>query len=102
MRQRLPLRFSDLLVEISGGDESFETIVAFKENCADPHCMPGNKVLQAGESIVIDMGCKYQGYCSDMTRTFFIKENTMKEVYDLVLQANAGCEASGETGCQIL
>lgn len=88
----------DLFVAISGGDESFETIVAFKENCADPHCMPGNKVLQAGDSIVIDMGCKYQGYCSDMTRTFFIKENTMKEVYDLVLKANMAAKQAVKPG----
>lgn len=78
----------ELFLSITGGDESFETIVAFKENCADPHCMPGKRTLNRGESIVIDMGCKYQGYCSDMTRTFFIGENTMKEVYDTVLKAN--------------
>lgn len=86
--EEIARQIHELFVAITGGDESFETIVAFKENCADPHCIPGQRTLKRGESIVIDMGCKYEGYCSDMTRTFFIGENTMKEVYDLVLKAN--------------
>ena len=41
------------------------------------------------------MGCKYQGYCSDMTRTVFYKEVSQeaKEVYELVKAANEAAEA---------
>ena len=49
--------------------------------------MPTNRKIQEHDIITIDMGCKVNGYCSDMTRTFFVGEPTeeMKEVYDLVL-----------------
>ena len=53
-----------------------------------PHAVPTNKKIEAGDPITIDMGCKYKGYCSDMTRTFFVGEvpEEMKKVYDLVLK----------------
>ena len=83
----------DLFVEVSGGGESFETIVAFGEHGADPHCVPGERRLKEKECIIIDMGCKCEGYCSDMTRTFFVNENNMKEIYDCVKQANLAAKA---------
>jgi Xaa-Pro aminopeptidase len=51
---------------------SFETIVAFGSNAANPHAVPTNRVLQDGEMITVDMGLVLKGYCSDMTRTFVI------------------------------
>jgi len=51
---------------------SFETIVAFGSNAAQPHAVPTNRVLQDGELVLIDMGLVLQGYCSDMTRTFVV------------------------------
>ena len=50
---------------------SFETIVAFGENAAVPHHETGNTKLKKNECVLIDFGCVYEGYCSDMTRTFF-------------------------------
>ena len=66
---------------------SFETIVASGENSSKPHAVPTDRKIQEKDIITIDMGCKVNGYCSDMTRTFFIGEPTeeMKKVYDLVL-----------------
>ncbi len=83
--------------EVSKG-YSFSPIVAFGEHAADPHAMPGDRALQAGDAIVIDMGCKYNGYCSDMTRTFFIGHNPMKEVYDVVHKANLAAIAKVKPG----
>lgn len=51
-------------------DVSFEPIVASGPNAARPHHHPGNRAIGAGESIVIDLGAKVGGYCSDCTRTF--------------------------------
>lgn len=67
---------------------SFETIVASGENTSKPHAVPTNRKIQERDIITIDMGCKVNGYCSDMTRTFFIGEpdENMKKVYDLVLK----------------
>lgn len=66
---------------------SFETIVASGENSSKPHAVPTDRKIQERDIITIDMGCKVNGYCSDMTRTFFVGEPTdeMKKVYDLVL-----------------
>ena len=67
---------------------SFETIVASGENSSKPHAVPTDRKIQERDIITIDMGCKVNGYCSDMTRTFFVGEPTdkMKYVYDLVLE----------------
>lgn len=67
---------------------SFETIVASGENTSQPHAVPTNRKIQEKDIITIDMGCKVNGYCSDMTRTIFVGEipEKVKPVYDLVLK----------------
>ncbi len=55
-------------------DVSFPAIVASGQNAAVPHHVPTNKKIRAGESVIIDFGFKYQGYCSDFTRTVFLKK----------------------------
>ncbi len=67
---------------------SFETIVASGENSSMPHAVPTDRKIQEKDIITIDMGCKVNGYCSDMTRTFFVGEvpKEVKKVYDLVLK----------------
>ena len=67
---------------------SFETIVASGENSSKPHAVPTDRQIQNKDIITIDMGCKINGYCSDMTRTFFVGEipNEVKQIYDLVLK----------------
>ena len=68
---------------------SFDTIVASGENSSKPHAMPTDRKIQEKDIITIDMGCKVNGYCSDMTRTIFVGEPTaeQKQVYDLVLKS---------------
>ena len=65
---------------------AFETIVASGENSSRPHAVPTDRKIQEQDIVVIDIGCKIKGYCSDMTRTFFIGEPTeeQKNVYNLV------------------
>ncbi|WP_417911116.1 M24 family metallopeptidase [Candidatus Electronema sp. PJ] len=60
--------------ELGAERPSFETIVAFGSNAAKPHAVPSNRVLKENELVLIDMGLVLQGYCSDMTRTFFLGE----------------------------
>ncbi len=68
---------------------SFPPIIAFGKNTADPHAMPNDLELKEGMPVIIDMGCLYQGYCSDMTRSFIIGENKkMEEIYQIVKRAN--------------
>lgn len=67
---------------------SFETIVASGENSSKPHAVPTDRRIQDVDIITIDMGCKINGYCSDMTRTIFVGEvpEYVKPVYELVLK----------------
>ena len=67
---------------------SFDTIVASGENSSKPHAVPTDRRIQDKDIITIDMGCKINGYCSDMTRTIFVGEvpENVKPVYDLVLK----------------
>ena len=67
---------------------SFETIVASGENTSKPHAVPSDRKIEKIDIITIDMGCKINGYCSDMTRTFFVGEvpSQVKPIYELVLK----------------
>jgi len=85
---------------------SFDPIVSFGPNGADPHHMCDDTPLKPGDGIVIDVGCKYQGYCSDMTRTYFYKYAPREyvEIYNIVLKANLAAEKmvkAGERFCDI-
>lgn len=67
---------------------SFEAIVASGENSSMPHAVPTEREIQSGDPITLDFGCKYHGYCSDMTRTVFVNfvPEQVKPIYDLVLK----------------
>lgn len=67
---------------------AFDTIVAFGENTSKPHWNPSDRKIETGEPILIDMGCKYKGYCSDMTRTIFLGciLEEYKPYYDTILK----------------
>lgn len=83
--------------ELSEG-VSFDPIVAFGDHAADPHAVSGERVLKAGDGVVVDIGCVLEGYCSDMTRTFFIGTTTLAKEYDLVLEANLTAIAAVKPG----
>ena len=69
---------------------SFDTIVAFGANSAVPHHETGDKRLKAGMPVLMDFGCVYKGYCSDITRTFYFGTPTKQFVsaYNSVLAAH--------------
>lgn len=87
------------------GEKSFDTIVASGYHSAMPHAVPSEKVLEKGDFITLDFGCKYQGYCSDMTRTVVLGKASEKqrEVYQIVLEAQKtalGSLKAGMTGAE--
>jgi len=55
-----------------GHDEVSFVIVAGGPNSASPHHEPGDRVLERGDAVVVDIGGVLDGYCSDMTRTYVI------------------------------
>ncbi len=76
--------------ELGADGVAFDIIVASGSNAALPHHHPGNRELQAGDAIVVDMGALSEGYRSDLTRTFFLgseADATFLHVYNLVLEA---------------
>ena len=81
--------------ELGCSGPSFPTIVSFGAHGADPHHEPDDTPLTPGDSIVIDMGCRKDRYCSDMTRTYFWREASpeARAVHDLVREANQKAEA---------
>jgi len=74
--------------------EAFEVIVASGDQSALPHGDSSddetNKILE-GEVVVVDLGARYRGYCTDQTRTFFMGNITeeMEMVYNIVLEAQS-------------
>ncbi len=81
---------------------SFDTIVACGPNGARPHARASDAPLVAGQPIVIDMGAKMGGYCSDLTRTVCLGQPDdpaqFWAVYNTVLQAQTAAEAAMRPG----
>lgn len=83
-----------------GSGLSFETIVASGARGALPHGIASPKKLENGDMITIDMGARYGGYCSDMTRTVCLGKATaeQQEIYGLVWRAQVAAEQSLRPG----
>ena len=79
---------------------AFTTILASGARAALPHGLPSEKKIEAGEFVVIDFGAVYQGYHSDITRTFCVggASSRQREVYDTVLQAQLAGLAAVKPG----
>ena len=79
---------------------SFPPIVSFGAHGADPHHMPDDTVLSERDVVLLDIGCKKNHYCSDMTRTYFIGEPTDEEktVHRIVEEAGRLAEAMVRPG----
>jgi Xaa-Pro aminopeptidase len=65
-----------------------------------PHAYPRDQQLQAGEAVVIDMGARLDGYCSDLTRTIYLGAPDAKfnAIYDIVLAAQLAAYEMIEPG----
>jgi len=84
--------------EMGASEPSFETIVASGPNAAKPHHRPGGRTIGAGEAVVVDFGARFDGYCSDMTRTVWAStppaDADLRRAISVVCQAQAaGVEA---------
>lgn len=73
---------------------SFPSIVASGPNAAVPHAVPTDRVLQEGEPIILDIGARWEGYASDMSRTVCMGQvpEKLRQVYDTVLDAQLTAE----------
>ncbi len=68
---------------------AFDFIVVSGKNSSLPHGVPTDKEIATGDFVTMDFGAKYQGYCSDMTRTVAVGQvsDKQREVYNTVLKA---------------
>ncbi len=83
---------------------SFEPLICYGPNCADPHHGSDEVTrLKDGDSVILDVGLTWQDYCSDMTRTVFCGEpdDEQKRVYELVRAANAAGRAAVRPGVPV-
>ena len=74
---------------------AFSSIVATGANGANPHAIPGETRLEAGQCVVMDFGARARGYCSDMTRMVFLGEpdTRLREAYAVLRRANEEVQA---------
>ncbi len=97
VRNQLEIRMR----EFGASGPSYETIVATGPvHAARPHHRPTDEMIMNGHTVIIDVGALYDGYHSDMTRTFFVGEATslQQELYEIVLNAQCAGVAAVEAG----
>lgn len=76
--------------ELGADGHSFEPIIGYGDNSADPHHESDGSLAKPGDSVVLDIGCIKDGYCSDMTRTVFVEyvSDEARRIYEIVKEAN--------------
>jgi Xaa-Pro dipeptidase len=95
---------SELVMQLlKHGSESeipFAPIVSAGPNSANPHASPTERKLQAGDLLVVDWGAAYEGYISDLTRTFVVGEvdGEYKKIHQIVQEANTAGRAAAKPG----
>ncbi|MEM5775476.1 MAG: Xaa-Pro peptidase family protein, partial [Anaerolineaceae bacterium] len=91
---------SQLLKHGSEPNFPFLPIIASGPNGANPHAVPSDRKLTHGELVVVDWGARYDGYCSDITRTVAVGEINpeLNRVAQIVIDANAAGVAAARAG----
>ncbi len=92
----LAWRMEQLLRECGADGVAFPVDIAAGPTAASPHAVPGDRVVQEGDLVLVDAGALVDGYCSDCTRTFAAGEvsDSLRELYELVRRAQqAGLDA---------
>ena len=87
--RELGFRFDQIQHELGSHASAFPTVVASGPNAAVPHHHSGDRVVQRGETVVVDAGAAIDGYVSDCTRTFATGElsGELAAAYELCLEA---------------
>jgi Xaa-Pro dipeptidase len=78
----------------------FAPIVSSGPNSANPHAAPSGRLLQPGDLLVVDWGARFEGYISDLTRTFALGkvDVELEKIHQIVQQANAAGRAAAKPG----
>jgi Xaa-Pro aminopeptidase len=104
--KELAWRMEQLFHDCGADGLAFPVDIAAGPTAASPHAVPGDRVVQESELVLIDAGALVDGYCSDCTRTFAVGDvsESLREVYELVRHAQqAGLDAvrAGVSGREV-
>jgi len=93
----------DLEMRRQGAKVGFETIVAFGPNASRPHHQPSPRKLAPRDTILIDFGARYSGYCCDITRSFAFGKPTAAygRAYAVVEKAQAAAIRTAKAGAKL-
>jgi Xaa-Pro aminopeptidase len=94
----------DYEIRMLGGTNSFETIVAFGAHASRPHHRPTSCRLKASDTVLIDFGVRYEGYCCDLTRCFAVgrRNDYYQKVHRVVQAAQAAAIKKIRAGVDVL
>jgi Xaa-Pro dipeptidase len=98
--RQLALEYRIAALRAGAARLSFEPIIGAGPNGALGHSDPGDRPVRSGELVVVDAGVKYDGYCSDITRTYAVGRvsDELRRIYDVVRQANEAGRAAARPG----
>lgn len=98
--KELTNRLDAIYQELGADGFSFEPIIGFGANSADPHHRSDDTELGENGAVVIDIGCRKDGFCSDMTRTVYLgqPDEEFEKVYEIVRAANLNAIAAVRPG----
>ncbi|MDO8428881.1 MAG: Xaa-Pro peptidase family protein, partial [Candidatus Diapherotrites archaeon] len=85
----------ECIMRSKGADSAlaYPSIIASQGNAGIPHHVTGDKKISSGW-LLLDVGCRYKNYCSDLSRTFFVGKSTEhdRSLYNLVFHAKESAE----------
>jgi Xaa-Pro aminopeptidase len=98
--RQIAVRLDSIMLALGASEPSFKTIVAGGPTGALPHAVPGDREVLVGEPLLIDFGCRLDGYCSDLTRTlcFGTPDPKLVEIYTAVRAAQDAALRSLQQG----
>jgi Xaa-Pro aminopeptidase len=85
----LAWRLEQFMHDAGADGVSFSVLVASGPNAAKPHTVPGARVVERGETVIVDWGCMVDGYASDCTRTLATGPlpDELRRAYEVCLDA---------------
>jgi len=103
MSEREVASMIDYIIKKNGAEEtSFQTIVASGPNSANPHHTPSDRKIREKDMVIMDFGARYEGYCSDITRTVAVGDisKTKEKVYEIVKEAQEEAKKIARNGVE--
>jgi len=93
-------KIEELFLEYGGEGLAFDSIVASGPNTSRPHYSGDDRRIEDRDILILDFGCRYKGFCSDISRTVFVGEPTeeQRKIFDIVVKANGAAENLAKPG----